>query len=62
MTLRDLPEKERRIWEHHFQHFVFSADATTWAHIPESARGLLGPMDETLTRQARALLLNQIKR
>ncbi len=62
MTLRDLPERERRIWEHHFQHFVFSADANTWAHIPQSARGLLGPIDETLTRQARALLLNQIKR
>ena len=62
MTLRDLPEKERRIWAHHFQHFVFDADATTWAHIPEAARGLLGPIDEALSRQARAQLLNQLKR
>jgi hypothetical protein len=62
MTLRDLPERERRIWAHHFQHFVFGADATTWAHIPEAARGLLGPIDEALSRQARTQLLNQLKR
>ncbi|MFN3305172.1 MAG: cupin-like domain-containing protein [Roseateles sp.] len=62
MTLRDLPEKEKRIWQHHFQHFVFGADDQTWAHIPEAARGLLGPIDETLSRQARAQLLTQLKR
>jgi hypothetical protein len=62
MTLRDLPENERRVWAHHFQHFVFGADASTWAHIPDAARGLLGPLDETLSRQARAQLLNQLKR
>lgn len=62
MTLRDLPEKERRIWQHHFQHFIWGADATTWAHIPEAARGLLGPIDENLSRQARAQLLSQLKR
>jgi len=62
MTIRDLPEKERRIWQHHFQHFVFGADDTTWAHIPPTARGMLGPIDENLSRQARAQLLNQLKR
>jgi len=62
MTLRDLPEKERRVWAHHFEHFVFGANDTTWAHIPEAARGLLGPIDENLSRQARAQLLNQLKR
>lgn len=62
MTLRDLPEKERRVWQHHFQHFVFGADDTTWAHIPAAARGLLGPIDDTLSRQARAQLLTQLKR
>ncbi|MBW8844787.1 MAG: cupin-like domain-containing protein [Burkholderiales bacterium] len=62
VTLRDLPEKERRIWQHHFQHFVFGADDGTWAHIPEAARGLLGPIDEVMSRQARAQLLSQLKR
>jgi len=62
MTLRDLPEKERRVWQHHFQHFVFDADASTWEHIPEAARGLLGPIDEDASRRARAQLLTQLKR
>lgn len=62
MTLRDLPEQERRIWQHHFQHFVFEADHSTWAHIPAQARGLLGPVDDNISRQTRAQLLNQLKR
>lgn len=62
MTLRGLPEKERRIWQQHFQHFVFDADASTWAHIPPAARGLLDGADETTSRQARAQLLSQLKR
>lgn len=62
MTLRDLPERDRRIWQHHFQHFVWGPDESTWAHIPDAARGLLGPIDETLARQARTQLLNQLKR
>jgi hypothetical protein len=62
MTLRDLPEHERRIWQHHFQHFVFEADETTWSHIPPDSRGLLGPIDENISRQTRAQLLNQLKR
>ncbi len=62
MTLRDLPEKERRVWQHHFEHFIWGADPSTWAHIPEAARGILGPIDEDLSRQARAQLLNQLKR
>ena len=62
MTMRHLPEKERRIWQHHFQHFVFDADASTWEHIPEAARGLLELSDETTSRQARAQLLSNLKR
>ncbi|MFG6413147.1 cupin-like domain-containing protein [Roseateles sp. DC23W] len=62
MTIRSLPAQERRIWQHHFQHFVFEADADTWAHLPEAARGLLEPGDEVTMRKARAQLLTQLKR
>ncbi|XHS79933.1 cupin-like domain-containing protein [Burkholderiaceae bacterium UC74_6] len=62
MSMRDLPEKERRIWQHHFRHFVFEADDSTWAHLPPEARGLLGPVDETLSRRVRAHLIAQLKR
>lgn len=62
MTMRNLPDKERRIWQHHFQHFVFDADASTWEHIPPAARGLLELPDEITSRQARAQLLTNLKR
>ncbi|MFG6488730.1 cupin-like domain-containing protein [Roseateles sp. BYS78W] len=62
MTMRNLPEKERRIWQAHFQHFVFEADDSTWAHIPPAARGLLELPDEITSRQARAQLLSNLKR
>lgn len=62
MTLRDLPEKEKRVWQHHFDHFIWGANEHTWAHIPPSTRGLLGPIDDTVSRQARAQLLSQLKR
>ena len=61
MTMRNLPDKERRLWQAHFDHFVFSADDGTWAHIPKAARGLLAP-DEVTTRRARAQLLSNLKR
>jgi hypothetical protein len=62
MTLRALPERDRRTWQHHFHHFIFGADDTTWAHIPATARGVLGTLDETTVRHARTQLLNQLKR
>ncbi|MCE2657648.1 MAG: cupin-like domain-containing protein [Rubrivivax sp.] len=62
MTLNALPERDRRTWQHHFQHFIFGADETTWAHIPPQARGVLGTLDEHTVRQARTQLLNQLKR
>ncbi len=62
MTLGSLPEHERRIWNHHFEHFIFHSNASTWEHIPEEARGLLGKIDETVTRQARLELLNKLNR
>jgi hypothetical protein len=62
MTMRDLPAKERRAWQQLFQHYIFDADDSTWAHIPTEARGLLGPVTEAVSRQARTQLLNKLKR
>jgi len=62
LSLRHLPEKERRIWLHHFKYFVFEADESTWAHIPPAARGALGPIDEEFSRRMRAYLIHQLKR
>lgn len=62
MTLRDLPPHERGIWQEVFRHYVFEADADTAAHIPESARRVLSPLDADRARDLRARLLKRINR
>ncbi|MGA1693761.1 MAG: cupin-like domain-containing protein [Burkholderiaceae bacterium] len=62
MTLGDLPDHERAIWKHHFDYFIFESCASNWEHIPEIARGLLGRIDETVSRKARLELLNKLNR
>lgn len=62
MTLRDLPAGERAIWQEVFRHYVFEADEATAGHIPEHARGVLAPLDETRARNLRALLLKRLNR
>ena len=62
MTVRDLPPDQRAIWEEVFRHYVFGADASTNSHIPETARGVLGPFDDARARELRARLLQRINR
>ncbi len=63
MTLRDLPPAQREAWRALFDHYVFDADATTAAHLPPAARGVLAtPITEAATRHLRAVLLNRLNR
>ncbi|CAE6837127.1 cupin-like domain-containing protein [Xanthomonas arboricola] len=62
LTLRDLPAEQRAIWRDVLDHYVFDADADTAAHMPESARGVLAPMDEARARSLRARLLQRLNR
>ncbi|WP_340677232.1 cupin-like domain-containing protein [Paraglaciecola sp.] len=62
LTLRDLPEEQKRAWQGIFEHYVFNADNDTSAHIPEHCRGFLAPIDDHLARKLRALLLNKLNR
>lgn len=62
LTMRDLPAEQRAIWQDVFDHYVFDADADTAAHMPESARGVLAPMDEARARSLRARLLQRLNR
>jgi hypothetical protein len=61
-TLRDLPRAQREAWRAIFDYYVFDFEEDTVAHIPESRRGLLGPMDELKARRLRAQLLNRLNR
>ncbi|GHA79152.1 cupin-like domain-containing protein [Cognatilysobacter bugurensis] len=62
MSVRDLPDEQRRAWQHAFEHYVFEADDRTAAHIPEPARRVLAPLDEARARELRARLLKRINR
>jgi hypothetical protein len=62
MTVRDLPDDQRAIWEDVFRHYVFQPGEQTADHIPEPARRVLAPFDETLARGLRARLLQRLNR
>ena len=62
LAIRDLPPAQRETWREVFRHYVFDADADTAAHIPEPARGVLAPMDDTRARELRARLLQRLNR
>jgi hypothetical protein len=62
MTVRDLPEAQRRVMAQMFQHYVFEPGEHTTAHIPQSARRVLNPMDENRVRDLRAYLLKRLNR
>jgi hypothetical protein len=48
LTLREMPEDERRSWRVLFDHYVFEARAND--HIPPNARGMLGELTPELRR------------
>jgi hypothetical protein len=62
MTMRDLPPAQRAAWENLFHHYVFDADASTTAHIPEKSRGSLGALTEEVVRDMRARLIARLNR
>ena len=62
LSLRDLSPEVREVWRQLFDHYVFKADETTAAHIPEQARSWLAPLTETTGRQLRAELQNRLSR
>ncbi len=62
LGLRGLPPGQRAAWRGILEHYLFAADDSAVAHIPERARGVLGPIDEQRARALRALLLRQLNR
>jgi hypothetical protein len=62
LSLRDRPEPEKAAWRALFDYYVFGPADRAGAHLPEAARGNLGPMDGVKARRLRALLLNRLNR
>ncbi|NIJ35089.1 cupin-like domain-containing protein [Sphingomonas oligoaromativorans] len=62
LSLRDRPMSEKRAWRELFDYYIFGPAGHAAEHLPEHARGPLGPMDEMKARRLRALLLNRLNR
>ncbi|WP_243455796.1 cupin-like domain-containing protein [Sphingosinicella sp. BN140058] len=62
LSLRDRPAPEKEAWKSLFDYYVFGPAERPAAHLPEHARGNLGPMDDLKARRLRALLLNRLNR
>ncbi len=62
LSLRDRPEAEKRAWRAFFDYYVFGPADAAGKHLPEQARGDLGPMDELKARRLRAFLLSRFNR
>ncbi|HET7267553.1 MAG TPA: cupin-like domain-containing protein [Oleiagrimonas sp.] len=61
-TIRDRPEDEKRAWREIFDYYVFGPADRAGAHLPEAARRALGPLDETMSRRLRAMLIDRLNR
>jgi len=61
-SIRDRPEREKQAWKNVFEYYVFGPAERAGEHLPEQARGVLGPIDDTMARQLRAMLLNNLNR
>ncbi|UNK49794.1 cupin-like domain-containing protein [Lysobacter sp. S4-A87] len=61
-TLRDRPEREKQAWRDIFDYYVFGPADRAGEHLPEAARQVLGPVDENLARQLRAMLIGKLNR
>lgn len=61
-SIRDRPEAEKAAWREVFEYYVFGPAMRAGEHMPEQARGVLGPIDEERARQIRAMLMNSLNR
>lgn len=56
-ALRSLPVEHRRAWRILYDHYVFSDDDVAAAHLPQTAKGILGPPNADLFRRLQATLV-----
>jgi hypothetical protein len=56
MTMRELPEPERAAWRDLFNHYLFRDGGDPAEHLPEDARGVLGPQNPEQLAQLKANL------
>jgi len=61
LSLRELPDPQRKAWQGLFDHYVFKAGPETAAHIPEHARHALAPLTEQGAANLRSHLIHRLQ-
>lgn len=61
LTISHLPEEKRRAWKGLFDHYVFREDGDPAAHIPASARGIIGRTSPELRKTLRQYLIRALQ-
>lgn len=62
MSVRDLPSEQKRAWRAWFDHLVFGDDADqAAAHLPDHAKGVMGPASRERTEKIRRYLLMTLR-
>jgi hypothetical protein len=60
LTISHLPEHKRRAWRILFDHYVFRLNGDPAAHIPVSARGIIGRSTPELRRMIKQFLMRAL--
>jgi hypothetical protein len=61
LSIKSLPERQRKAWQNLFNHYIFEQPDDRLEHLPDHAHGRLGEINETIARKLRAQLLNGLK-
>ena len=56
LAFKHLPPGQRAVWRGMLDHYVFEANGDPAAHLPDSAKGILGPPSPSLFSRMRALI------
>lgn len=62
LAIRDMPETAKRHWHQLFEHYVFGDGNDPAAHLPDHAKGILGPLTADTAGQIKAKLLRGLSR
>jgi hypothetical protein len=61
ITVSDRPPAERSAWRAFFDHYVFRQEGHPLAHLPESKRGILGPVRPSNYGRIRAFVMQALR-
>lgn len=56
LAYRHLPEDQRAVWKHNLDYYAFGDLRESSAHLPDHAKGVLGPPSPSLFAQMRAII------